>query len=150
MELIDQNFLGIDANGNEITFNLKNYSNKTFVLYFYPKDLTSGCTKEACSFRDQLDRITSYAEIIGVSPDLPNRHLKFREQHQLNFSLISDPEHTLAQSFGVWQEKSMYGRKYMGIVRSTFVIKNGEIIKEWRKVKVNGHVDQVIEFLQNS
>ena len=141
---------GIDENGYEKKFSLKNFSGKNVVLYFYPKDNTSGCTAEACSFRDNFSRIMPKAIVIGVSPDSVSGHLKFREKQNLNFILLSDSEHLLSSAFGVWKEKSMYGRKYMGIERSTFVLdKQGNIVKEWRKVKVAGHVDEVLNFLNN-
>ncbi|MBR1754880.1 peroxiredoxin [bacterium] len=142
-------FQGLDINGNEKEYSLNDFKNKTVVLYFYPKDNTSGCTQEACDFRDNLNRITKYATVIGVSPDSIKSHKSFKEKQSLNFILLSDSEHLLAQKFEVWKEKSMYGRKYMGIERSTFVIKNGKIVKEWRKVKVKGHVDAVIEYLNS-
>ena len=95
-----------------------------------------------------INRLTRYATVIGVSPDSIKSHKSFKEKQSLNFILLSDPEHKLAEDFEVWKEKSMYGRKYMGIERSTFIIdKNGKIEKEWRKVKVKGHVDEVIEYL---
>jgi len=120
------------------------------VLYFYPKDNTSGCTKEACDFRDNMSRLLPYANVIGVSPDSIASHQKFQQKQSLNFTLLADVEHKLAEKYGVWKEKSMYGRKYMGIERSTFVLNaQGKIIKEWRKVKVSGHVDEVLAFLQN-
>jgi peroxiredoxin Q/BCP len=127
---------------------LNNFKGQKVVLYFYPKDNTSGCTQEACDFRDNINRLTSFATVIGVSPDSIKGHLKFKEKQSLNFILLSDPEHKLAEAFNVWVEKSMYGRKYMGIERSTFVLdENLNIIKEWLKVKVKGHVDEVIEYL---
>ena len=117
-------------------------------MYFYPKDNTSGCTQEACDFRDNINRLTNFATVIGVSPDSIKSHLKFKEKQSLNFILLSDPEHKLAEAFNVWVEKSMYGRKYMCIERSTFILdENLNIIKEWRKVKVKGHVDEVIDYL---
>ena len=141
-------FAGIDKNGNETKIALNDYKGQRVILYFYPKDNTSGCTQEACDFRDNLNRLTLKAEVIGVSPDSVKSHIKFRENHGLNFALISDTEHKLAEKYGVWKEKSMYGRKYMGIERSTFVLNNdGNIEKEWRKVKVKGHVDEVLEYL---
>ena len=119
-----------------------------YVLYFYPKDNTSGCTQEACDFRDNLNRLIKYGVLIGVSPDSIKSHKSFKEKQSLNFILLSDSEHRLAESFGVWVEKSMYGRKYMGIDRSTFIInEEGEIEKEWRKEKVKGHVDEVIKYI---
>ena len=139
---------GLDAEGKEKEFSLSDFKGKRVVLYFYPKDNTSGCTQEACDFRDNVNRITNYAEVIGVSPDSIKSHKSFKEKQGLNFILLSDSEHKMAEEFEVWKEKSMYGRKYMGIERSTFVIdKDGNIEKEWRKVKVKGHVDEVIEYL---
>lgn len=139
---------GIDINGNEQLFDLESYKGQRVVLYFYPKDNTSGCTQEACDFRDNMNRITQYATVIGVSPDSIKSHKSFQEKQGLNFALLSDPEHILSEKFGVWKEKSMYGRKYMGIERSTFILdKAGNIEKEWRKVKVKGHVDKIIEYL---
>ena len=139
---------GLDAEGNEKEFSLNDFKGQKVILYFYPKDNTSGCTQEACDFRNNINRLTSYATVIGVSPDSIKSHKSFKEKHSLNFILLSDPEHKLAEKFEVWKEKSMYGRKYMGIERSTFIIdKSGNIEKEWRKVKVKGHVDEVIEYL---
>ena len=139
---------GIDVDGIEKEYSLNDFKGQKVILYFYPKDNTSGCTQEACDFRDNINRLTSFATVIGVSPDSIKSHLKFKEKQSLNFILLSDPEHKLAEVFNVWVEKSMYGRKYMGIERSTFVLdKNLNIIKEWRKVKVKGHVDEVIDYL---
>lgn len=139
---------GIDIDGTEKEYSLNDFKGQKVILYFYPKDNTSGCTQEACDFRDNINRLTSFATVIGVSPDSIKSHLKFKEKQSLNFILLSDPEHKLAEAFNVWVEKSMYGRKYMGIERSTFVLdENLNIIKEWRKVKVKGHVDEVIEYL---
>ena len=139
---------GIDIDGIEKEYSLNDFKGQKVILYFYPKDNTSGCTQEACDFRDNINRLTSFATVIGVSPDSIKSHLKFKENQSLNFILLSDPEHKLAEAFNVWVEKSMYGRKYMGIERSTFVLdENLNIIKEWRKVKVKGHVDEVIDYL---
>ena len=139
---------GIDIDGIEKEYSLNDFKGQKVILYFYPKDNTSGCTQEACDFRDNINRLTNFATVIGVSPDSIKSHLKFKEKQGLNFILLSDPEHKLAEAFNVWTEKSMYGRKYMGIERSTFVLdENLNIIKEWRKVKVKGHVDEVIEYL---
>jgi len=136
----------IDANGIEKEYSLVDFSGQEIILYFYPKDNTSGCTQEACDFRDNYNRLTSKATVIGVSPDSIKSHKNFQEKHSLNFILLSDPEHKLAEAFGVWGEKSMYGKKYFGIVRSTFILdKTGKIQKEWRNVKVKGHVDEVLE-----
>ena len=139
---------GIDIDGIEKEYSLNDFKGQKVILYFYPKDNTSGCTQEACDFRDNINRLTSFATVIGVSPDSIKSHLKFKEKQGLNFILLSDPEHKLAEAFNVWVEKSMYGRKYMGIERSTFVLdENLNVIKEWRKVKVKGHVDEVLEYL---
>ncbi len=139
---------GLDVEGKEKEFSLNDFKGQRVILYFYPKDNTSGCTQEACDFRDNINRLTRYATVIGVSPDSIKSHKSFKEKQSLNFILLSDPEHKLAEDFEVWKEKSMYGRKYMGIERSTFILnKNGKIEKEWRKVKVKGHVDEVIEYL---
>ena len=139
---------GIDVDGIEKEYSLNDFKGQKVILYFYPKDNTSGCTQEACDFRDNINRLTSFATVIGVSPDSIKSHLKFKEKQSLNFILLSDPEHKLAEAFNVWTEKSMYGRKNMGIERSTFVLdENLNVIKEWRKVKVKGHVDEVIDYL---
>ena len=139
---------GLDIDGNEKEFSLTDFKGKKIILYFYPKDNTSGCTQEACDFRDNINRLTNYATVIGVSPDSIKSHIKFKEKQILNFILLSDSDHTLSTKFNVWKEKSMYGRKYMGIERSTFILdENLNIIKEWRKVKVKGHVDEVISYL---
>lgn len=148
MDYLNIKLDGIDADGNEKQYSLNDFAGKRTVVYFYPKDNTSGCTQEACDFRDNLNRLTSRAVLIGVSPDSIKSHKGFKEKQGLNFILLSDPEHKLAEAFGAWGEKSMYGRKYMGIIRSTFVLdEKGAITKEWRKVKVNGHVDEVLDFL---
>lgn len=140
---------GINEKGEDIEFDEDNLKNKTTILYFYPKDNTSGCTKEACDFRDNLNRLTKSAQVIGVSPDSTKSHKKFQTDQHLNFTLLSDPEHTLAEKYGVWKEKSMYGRKYMGIERSTFILdEQGRIVKEWRGVKVSGHVDEVLKAIK--
>ena len=139
---------GINIDGTEKEYSLNDFKGQKVILYFYPKDNTSGCTQEACDFRDNINRLTSFATVIGVSHDSIKSHLKFKEKQSIDFILLSDPEHKLAEAFNVWVEKSMYGRKYMGIERSTFVLdENLNVIKEWRKVKVKGHVDEVIDYL---
>jgi peroxiredoxin Q/BCP len=149
MNYLDIKLQGIDENSVEKEYSLAAFAGKEVVLYFYPKDNTSGCTQEACDFRDNYNRLTSKAVVVGVSPDSIKSHKNFQEKQGLNFILLSDPEHKLAENFGTWGEKSMYGRKYMGIIRSTFVLdKTGKIRKEWRKVKIKGHVDEVLEYLQ--
>ena len=138
----------INANGEIFEFTEKQLNGHKTVLYFYPKDNTSGCTKEACDFRDNLNRLTSSALVVGISPDNVTSHQKFQQKQKLNFILVADTEHQLAEKYGVWKEKSMYGRKYMGIERSTFILdEQGKIVKEWRKVKVTGHVDEVMQAL---
>ena len=118
----------------------------TVVLYFYPKDFTPGCTTEACDFRDLYEKIQdNNAIVLGVSPDSPESHEKFIAKHGLPYSLVPDEEHKIAEAYGVWTEKSMYGKKYMGIERSTFVISPDGLIKKiFRKVKVAGHVGEVL------
>lgn len=144
----DIKLAGLDIEGNEKEFSVSDFKGKRVILYFYPKDNTSGCTQEACDFRDNINRLTKYAVVIGVSPDSIKSHKSFKEKQNLNFILLSDTEHKLSEEFNVWKEKSMYGRKYMGIERSTFIIdKNGNIEKEWRKVKIKGHIDEVISFI---
>jgi thioredoxin-dependent peroxiredoxin len=119
------------------------------VLFFYPKDLTSGCTQEACDFNDNLERLrTKNVAVYGISKDSIKSHEKFSEKYNFNYPLISDPDGLACDAYGVWVEKSMYGKKYFGIERSTFVIdETGKIVKEWRTVKVPGHVDEVMAVL---
>lgn len=144
----DIKLMGLDIEGNEKEFSVSDFQGKRVILYFYPKDNTSGCTQEACDFRDNINRLTKYAVVIGVSPDSIKSHKSFKEKQNLNFILLSDTEHKLSEEFNLWKEKSMYGRKYMGIERSTFIIdKDGNIEKEWRKVKIKGHIDEVISFI---
>ncbi len=128
---------------------LKSLKGKPVVLYFYPKDDTSGCTAEACAFRDTLPDFSKLdATVIGVSRDSVESHRKFREKYQLSFPLASDTDGSVTEAYGVWGEKSMYGRKYMGIERSTFLIdKTGIIRAIWRKVKVPGHAAEVLDAL---
>ena len=141
---------GLDKDGNENEYTLADFKGQKVVLYFYPKDNTSGCTQEACDFRDNMNRITSSAVVIGVSPNDIKSHKKFKEKQDLNFILLADTEHILSEAFGVWKEKSMYGKKYMGIERSTFILDEiGSIVHEWRKVIVYGHVDEVLAYLNN-
>jgi len=125
---------------------LKDLRGKTVVLYFYPKDDTSGCTKEACAFRDVLpDYRNAGAVVLGISPDGLKSHGKFRAKHNLPFALLADEDHAVAEKYGVWKEKSMYGRTYMGIERTTFVIDAaGKIARIFPKVKVDGHVEDVL------
>jgi len=119
----------------------------TCVVYFYPKDFTPGCTTEACEFRDLYDRIQeNEAIVIGISPDSPESHEKFIAKHGLPYTLVADVAHEISTAYGVWTEKSMYGRKFMGIERSTFVIgPDGAIKKIFRRVKAPGHAAEVLE-----
>ncbi|MFZ5444899.1 MAG: thioredoxin-dependent thiol peroxidase [Myxococcota bacterium] len=128
------------------TVKLSDFAGKVVVLYFYPKDDTPGCTTEACDFRDQHSALTKAgAVVLGVSPDDEARHLKFAGKHQLPFTLLADTEHAVAEKYGAWGEKSLYGKKFMGIIRSTFLIgADGKVAKVWPKVKVAGHVDEVL------
>jgi thioredoxin-dependent peroxiredoxin len=131
------------------TVSLSDFKGKKVILYFYPKDSTPGCTTESCDFRDNLNRfVKSGAAVLGISADSVESHKRFKEKQGLNFPLLSDPDHKALDAYGVWQEKSLYGRKFMGIVRTTFVIDGeGKIAKVFPKVKVNGHVDEVLAAL---
>lgn len=122
---------------------------KPYVIYFYPKDDTPGCTKEACDFRDNLKAFNSAkVRVLGVSPDDPKRHAKFKEKYGLNFTLLSDVDKTLIGAYGVWIKKLNYGREYMGVQRSTFIVdKAGKIAKAWNGVRVPGHVAAVLAAL---
>ncbi len=142
---------GIDEEGNEKEFCLKDFKGKKVVLYFYPKDDTPGCTKEACGFQENLNPIKALGvEVIGVSPDSINSHKKFKEKYGLTFILLSDQDKKVAESYGAYGEKKMYGKVTKGIIRSTFIInENGEIEKAWRNVKVDGHVKAVIDYLKS-
>ncbi len=124
---------------------LKDLKGRPVVLYFYPKDDTPGCTVEACEFRDAFPRFKgSKAVILGISPDSVKSHQKFKEKFDLPFTLLADEDHAIAEKYGVWQKKSMYGRSYMGIARTTFVIdKSGKVAKIFEKVKPKGHAEAV-------
>ncbi len=147
MSYLDIVLEGTILNGGEKEYTLSDFKGSNVILYFYPKDNTSGCTSEANSFNEIT--LPDNTIIIGVSPDSIKSHKKFAEKYGLKFLLLSDPEHKLADAFSVWGEKSMYGKKYFGIVRSTFILdKDGNITKEWRKVKVNGHAAEVISHIE--
>lgn len=122
---------------------------KKIVLYFYPKDMTPGCTAQACNLRDNYEDLKSKGfEVIGVSPDDEKRHERFKEKHELPFTLIPDPEKKILNDFGVWGEKKMYGKTYMGVHRTTFIIdENGIIEKIIKKVKTKDHTDQIYKEL---
>jgi peroxiredoxin Q/BCP len=119
------------------------------VLYFYPKDDTPGCTKEACGFRDATAKLSKLdAVVLGVSPDGPESHAKFRTKYSLPFTLLCDPDHVVAEKYGAWREKTLYGKKSLGIVRSTFVIdEQGRVTKVFRAVRADGHAEQVLAAL---
>jgi len=138
------------STGNKVA--LKDFKDKSVVvLYFYPRDNTPGCTKEACSFRDlQAEFEEAGAVILGVSTDSLESHDKFAAKYELRFPLLADKDAEVATKYGVWQEKNMYGKKSVGIVRTTFVIdKDGKIAKIWPKVKVEEHADEVLEFVKS-
>jgi thioredoxin-dependent peroxiredoxin len=132
------------------TVKLSDFKGKPVVLYFYPKDDTPGCTREACAFRDRIEEIKKIgAVVLGVSPDDVASHKKFSEKFSLNFPLLADADHALAEKYGVWREKNMYGKVSMGIQRSTFLIDaTGAVAKVWKKVSVDGHDQQVIDALK--
>ena len=142
-------FTLLDQDGKKVS--LKDFTGKKVVLYFYPKDNTSGCTKEACNFRDEFPKFQkSDAVIIGISPDSVNSHKKFAEKYNLPFTLLSDEDKKVLEKYEVWKEKSMYGRRYMGVERTTYVIdENGKIKKIFNKVKVDGHNKEVMEALKD-
>ena len=137
---------------NGETVSLSDFIGKNVVLYFYPKDMTPGCTTEACNFRDQYESFEGLnAVILGVSPDPVSRHEKFIEKHGLPFLLLADEEHKIAEDYGVWTLKKNFGKEYMGIERSTFIIdKEGKLAKEWRKVKVKGHVEEALAYIKEN
>lgn len=128
---------------------LSDFAGKPIVLYFYPKDDTPGCTREACAFRDaKADLKKAGAVVLGVSADNTESHVKFRDKYKLNFPLLSDPDHKIADKYGAWREKNMYGKKSMGIQRSTYLIDPaGKVARVWKRVKVDGHDQQVLAAL---
>ncbi|XZE33412.1 thioredoxin-dependent thiol peroxidase [Pirellulaceae bacterium SH501] len=138
-------FTAVTDSGKKIK--LSDFKGKTVVLYFYPKDDTPGCTKEACAFRDASDLLQARgAVVLGVSPDDEKSHAKFRDKFSLNFPLLADPDHAIADAYGAWREKNMYGKKSMGVQRSTYLIdKDGKVAKVWKRVSVDGHDAAVLE-----
>ena len=142
------NFTLENEKGQKVS--LSDFKGKNVVLYFYPKDMTPGCTTEACDFRDAHEDFSALnAVILGVSMDDANKHTKFIEKHGLPFSLLVDDEHEVAEKYGVWVLKKMYGREYMGIERSTFLInEEGIVVAQWRKVKVKNHIEAVLSQLK--
>ena len=139
--------LGRDENGQEIC--LSDYAGKKLVLYFYPKDMTSGCTAQACSLRDSYSELRKQGyEVLGVSVQDEKSHQKFIEKNQLPFHLIADTEQALSQTFGTWGEKSMYGRKYMGMFRTTFIINEEGIVERImlpKEIKTKEHASQILK-----
>ncbi len=131
------------------THSLSEFAGKTLILYFYPKDNTPGCTVEACEFRDAAAAYDGRnAVVVGVSPDSIASHGKFRDKHQLNFLLLADPDHAVAEAYGAWGDKVLYGKKYKGIIRSTFVIDGkGKVVSAQYKVSPKGHAAAVLESL---
>jgi peroxiredoxin Q/BCP len=136
--------------GEEVT--LASFKGRNVVLYFYPKDMTPGCTTQACDFRDKHEDFSELDTVIlGVSPDPQSKHEKFIEKHGLPFLLLVDENHEVAELYDVWKLKKNFGKEYMGIERSTFIIdKEGQIVKEWRKVKVKGHVEEALTYVKEN
>ena len=128
---------------------LSDYRGQKVVLYFYPHDMTPTCTQQACEWRDaHMDVLANNAVVIGISTDEPDSHAKFAAKYDLPFVLLSDPKHKVCQKYDVWQLKKLYGREYMGIVRSTFLIdEKGKLVREWRNIKLKGHTDAVLAAL---
>jgi peroxiredoxin Q/BCP len=128
---------------------LSDYEGRFVVLYFYPKDDTPGCTKEACAFRDNLPKFkTDKAVVLGVSILDEASKAKFAQKYDLNFPLLADPDHEVAEKYGVWQKRSLYGRNFMGIARTTYLIgPDGKVVRRWDKVKVDGHAEEVLDSL---
>lgn len=142
-------FTLLNQDGKKVS--LKDFLGKKVVLYFYPKDMTLGCTKEACDFRDHINLFhNKNVVVLGVSPDSVQSHKKFQEKYGLPFDLLSDESKKVLEKYDVWKEKSMYGRKYFGVERTTFIIdENGKIKKIFPRVKVNGHIKEVLQALEN-
>jgi thioredoxin-dependent peroxiredoxin len=138
-------FSGINQDGKEIK--LSDFAGKKLILYFYPKDDTSGCTAESCNLNDNYNQwLEKGFEVVGVSPDSVESHQKFRNKFNLKFDLIADTEKEILQAYGAWGEKSMYGKKYMGVLRTTFVIdENGTIQEVFEKVQTKDHTNQILE-----
>lgn len=138
--------------GEGKTVKLGDFKGKKLVIYFYPKDMTPGCTTEACAFRDDYDAIRAAgAEVVGVSTDDPSSHARFSEKYQLPFPLLSDPEHAMIEKYGAWAEKSMYGKKYWGVARMTYILdEDGKVLHVFPKVKPADHSREVLEILGKS
>ena len=150
--MVDQGSMAPDFtlpsdDAGEVT--LSDYRGRKVVLYFYPKDDTSGCTTQACDLRDNLPSFSDMdAVVLGVSPDSVESHAKFRAKHDLNFPLLADEDQEVSEAYGVWKEKIMFGNKYMGIERSTFLIDEEGVVQEaWRRVRPKGHAEKVLKAL---
>ena len=141
-------FTLVDDNGKKIKSS--QWAGAPVVIYFYPKDDTPGCTKQACAFRDASQSLRDLgAVVVGISCDSPESHAKFRDKYSLNFPLLVDTDHQVAERFGAWREKNMYGKKSMGIQRSTFLIDaKGKVAKVWKRVQVDGHDAQVLDAIR--
>lgn len=139
-------------NQDDEKISLKDFAGKWLVLYFYPKAMTPGCTTQACALRDNMDDLTAIGAVaVGVSPDSPKRMKKFIERDNLNFMLLGDESHTMLEAYDVWKEKSMYGRKYMGVMRQTYIISpDGKICYTMEKVKPAAHHEEVINWLKEN
>lgn len=141
---------GIDAQGKEGEFCLDDFlcKGRDLIVYFYPKDETPGCTIEACDFRDNFNRLTGKAQVVGVSPDSVASHHKFQKNHNLNFPLLSDPERIVLKHYGAYGEKTTYGKTAVGVLRSTYLIDpQGIVKKKWLNVHAKGHVDEVLQYI---
>ncbi|MCT4552567.1 MAG: peroxiredoxin [Alphaproteobacteria bacterium] len=146
----DFTLLGIDEKGREKKFSLSDFKGNKVLLYFYPADDTPGCTKQACDFRDNLNRLLSLdgIKVVGVSPDDLDSHIKFKEKHVLNFPLLSDKDLKIMKSFDAYGEKNLYGKIVQGVKRSTFLIdENGILLKAWKNVRATGHVEKLLREL---
>lgn len=151
--MLEKNFIAPDfelPDENGKLHKLSDYKGKNVLLYFYPKDDTTGCTTEACEFRDDYDEYEKAGVIIlGVSPDSSKSHKKFKEKYDLPFVLLADEDHQVCEIYGVWGEKSMYGKKYYGVMRTTFLIdKEGKLVEIFEKVKPKGHSQQILSVLK--
>ena len=146
--LVDPDQIDGSAPGKQV-FLKELYKEKILILFFYPKDMTPGCTIEVQRFRDAFHEIKKYnADIVGCSKDSEGSHCKFIAKHELNFPLISDPDGKILEAFGVWGHRKLYGRTFLGIQRSTFIIKDGKILKSYPKVNVKNHSKEIIEYLK--
>ena len=138
-----------DQDGKPVS--LSDFAGSTVIVYFYPADDTPGCTKEACQFNENLGAFgRSGAKVLGISPDSPAKHVKFREKYGLVLPLLSDPDHRVMEAYGAWGEKTMYGKKTVGTIRSTFLVDGqGNVVRAWYNVRADGHAAKVLEVLQS-